>query len=99
LATIFDSLPQDKQDAILNPKDIGKLPTKDPNKASVSPAKSIDTEPKDLPQQLKKQKKKLEDEENEVVGPNTSQCIRLYLTFLYLRFFYSNPKPRLQKQA
>jgi hypothetical protein len=75
---MVESLSQEERDVILYPKGIAKLPTKDTNKASVSPAKT-EAEPKDPPQQPKKpQKKKTEDAENEAVGSNTLRRVELY---------------------
>jgi len=72
LAAFFKTLSQEEQDAILDPKSTVRLPAKDTNKvvaASVSPAKTIDTESKDSPQPLKKQQKpKAEDAENDAVS-------------------------------
>jgi chromatin assembly factor 1 subunit A len=71
LAAIFESLSQDERDAIIDLKGTARRPTKDTIKASVSPAKSIDTEAKNLPHQPKRQQKKKLDDENEAVGPDT----------------------------
>jgi chromatin assembly factor 1 subunit A len=71
LVAIFESLSQDERDTIIDPKGTARPPTKDTNKASVSPAKSIDTEAKNLPHQPKRQQKKKLDDENEAVGPYT----------------------------
>lgn len=68
LAAIFENLPQQERDGILDPKGTAKLPTKETNRllsTNVSPAKIIDTEPT---QSLKKQQKQeAEDEENDMV--------------------------------
>ncbi|KIM80821.1 hypothetical protein PILCRDRAFT_822100 [Piloderma croceum F 1598] len=62
LAAIFESLSQDERDAIIDPKGTARRPTKDTNKASVSPAKSTGTEAKNPPHQPTRQQKKLDDE-------------------------------------
>lgn len=72
LATLFDAFSQAERDAILDPKGTAKLPAKDTNKTAkstnVSPTKTIDFEPKESPQQAKKQqKKKANDSENDQV--------------------------------
>jgi hypothetical protein len=58
---MFDSLSQDEQDTIIDPKGIAKLPAKDTNKASISPART-DTEPKHPPHQPKRHQKKMKDD-------------------------------------
>ncbi|KAG6841668.1 hypothetical protein C0991_008306 [Blastosporella zonata] len=61
LLAIFESLPQDARDAILDPKGISKLPQKELNVVESEPA----SEDKSTPQSKKKKKKA--DEENDSV--------------------------------
>lgn len=72
LASLFDAFSQAERDVMLDPKGTAKLPTKDTNMTddaiNVSPAKPNDLDPKESPQQTKKQqKKKANDSENDQV--------------------------------
>lgn len=67
LKAIFEALPEEEQNLILDPRGLAKLPTKHSSESSVIPAKDIGVEPKESPQQVKKQKKKAENAENDVV--------------------------------
>ncbi|KAH7924570.1 hypothetical protein BV22DRAFT_498652 [Leucogyrophana mollusca] len=69
LTILFESLPQNERDSILDPKGTNKLPSKDTNQSnSANPsavAKASSVEPKEASQSQKEPNKKVEESEND----------------------------------
>ncbi|KAH7912148.1 hypothetical protein BJ138DRAFT_1172111 [Hygrophoropsis aurantiaca] len=73
LTALFEGLPQNERDVILDPKGTGKLPTKDTNQAGVPTSatgpKPSTTEFKDAPKDTPKKAEELENDASESPAP------------------------------
>ncbi|KAG5647143.1 hypothetical protein DXG03_001098 [Asterophora parasitica] len=67
---MFELLPQDERDAILDPKGTGKLPQKELNVADISKTPALNE--KGSPQSAKKKQMKKAEEENDATTPKPS---------------------------
>ncbi|KAF5387133.1 hypothetical protein D9615_001848 [Tricholomella constricta] len=77
LLAIFEALPQDERDAILDPKGTSKLPQKEMNVSQLSKTPGTTSEEKPSPQSVKKKQRKKAEEENDAIPkPSGSKAAR-----------------------